>query len=63
MEPGAVQRLQGQGIRRVKLQVVLSILPWLVISLFADPERILLIVGLGTPWEPFRVIIFPFWGS
>jgi hypothetical protein len=45
MGTGAVQRLQGWGIERVELGVVLPILLMVSSSLFADSERAVFLAG------------------
>jgi hypothetical protein len=43
MEPGAAEQLQRQGVLSCKL--FFPFFPWLVVSLFADLERVLLLSG------------------
>jgi hypothetical protein len=53
MEPG---NFRGGGSGMLTYELFFPFYPWLLVSLFADLERVFLLTGYGTLWVSFRVL-------
>jgi hypothetical protein len=56
IEPELCGDFRGRRSGVLSCELFFPFFPWLVVSLFADSERALLLIGYRTLWVPFGVL-------